>query len=304
MRRKCVLEIMNPSVSHFSPQCDLGAQGHSKMPMRKMLTDRKVLRWFERYHCTLVIVDECMRCWLRPSLWCTFLLVIASCCSKTIRAIMCNEKFINRLPEARLGKSHPSLDAFRQATQFTASKTKEYTLVVVTTSHNRILLGLKNRGFGKGMYNSFGGKFDHPEESVEECACRELNEEANIAIPLQEMRKHKVGIQRYTFENDPLEMVMHLFRIHLDEERMIQNIRGCEEITPKWFEDWYKIPLDNMFADDSHWLTALLASPKPLEINGWYHFRENCQETNTVLHYYMDVKPKESFTEKEADQQI
>ena len=120
----------------------------------------------------------------------------------------------------------------------------------------------------------------------------------------QEMRKHKVGIQRYTFENDPLEMVMHLFRIHLDDERVIQNIRGCEEISPRWFEDWYKIPLDNMFADDSHWLTALLASPKPLEINGWYHFRENCQETNTVLHYYMDVKPKESFTEKEADQQI
>ena len=109
------------------------------MPMRKMLTDRKVLRWFDRYHCTLVIVDECMRCWLRPSLWCTFLLVIAFCCSKTIGAMMSNEKFINRLPEARLGKSHPSLDAFRQTTQFTASKTKEYTLVVVTTSHNRIL---------------------------------------------------------------------------------------------------------------------------------------------------------------------
>jgi 8-oxo-dGTP pyrophosphatase MutT (NUDIX family) len=141
---------------------------------------------------------------------------------------MTSTTFPNRLPESRLGQSHPSLDAFRQATQFTPLKSKEFTLVVVTSSPNRILLGLKNRGFGMGMYNSFGGKFDHPEESVEACACRELQEETNISIPLEEMKKHNIGIQRYTFENDPVEMIMHVFRIHLKDEQA-NELRGCEK---------------------------------------------------------------------------
>jgi 8-oxo-dGTP pyrophosphatase MutT (NUDIX family) len=68
----------------------------------------------------------------------------------------------------------------------------------------RILLGTKNRGFGTGKYNSFGGKFLHDddgdgdgggdddgdvikvEETIEECACRELEEETNIKIQLNE----------------------------------------------------------------------------------------------------------------------
>jgi 8-oxo-dGTP pyrophosphatase MutT (NUDIX family) len=217
--------------------------------------------------------------------------------------------FPNRLPESRLGESHPSLEAFRLAiTPFVVpSQTKEFTLVVVTAAasddddddnddrqQRRILLGMKNRGFGKGMYNSFGGKFDSPEESVEECACRELQEETNITISVEEMKHQKVGIQRYTFEQDPVEMIMHVFRIHLKStpEQMMM-IRGCDEITPEWFEDWNLIPLHNMFADDSLWLTTLLSSSSTttplLRINGWYHFRENCQETNTILHYYMQV---------------
>jgi 8-oxo-dGTP pyrophosphatase MutT (NUDIX family) len=211
--------------------------------------------------------------------------------------------FPSRLPESRLGQSHPSLEAFQLATQFVPSKTKEFTLVVVTTSDDndddrqrQILLGMKNRGFGKGMYNSFGGKFDSPQESVEECACRELQEETNITISVQEMRNQKVGIQRYTFEQDPVKMIMHVFRIHLKTPEQVKEIRGCDEITPEWFEDWNLIPLHNMFADDSLWLTTLLSSSTPLTINGWYHFRENCQETNTILHYYMQVDeaPKEA----------
>lgn len=206
-----------------------------------------------------------------------------------------NNLFTNRLPESRLGQFHSTLDSFRQASQHVPSRSKEFTLVVVTDSPARILLGLKNRGFGMGMYNSFGGKFDHPEESVEDCACRELLEETNISIPVEEMKKQKVGIQRYTFENDPVEMIMHVFRILLKDDHD-HKIRPCEEISPEWFEDWYRIPLDNMFADDSHWLTALLSSDKPIEINGWYHFRENCQETNTILHYHMITQPKKSFS--------
>jgi 8-oxo-dGTP pyrophosphatase MutT (NUDIX family) len=195
-------------------------------------------------------------------------------------------QFPKRLPSSRLGQSHSTLEAFCEAVQFTAHKSKEFTLVVVT-DQKRILLGMKNRGFGEGMYNSFGGKFDSPEESVEACACRELEEETNIKIPLEEMKKCKVGIQRYSFQQDPVEMVMHVFRIDIHDKKC--EIRQCDEITPEWFDDYHQIPLDNMFADDSLWLTELLSSSTPVLINGSYHFREDCQETNTILHYHMDV---------------
>ena len=226
--------------------------------------------------------------------------------------------FPNRIPDERLGTRHESLEAFYKASFGTtsppANKTKEYTLIVVTETRQqmrkqqRILLGLKNRGFGTGKYNSFGGKFLHDEadgtgtkEKVEECACRELEEETNLRIPLETMKASKVGIQKFSFSDNDKEMLVHLFFLDLANrsDQQPYEIRACEEITPKWFESFDNVPLDNMFADDSLWLTTLLsraASTKnssvgpPLEINGSYHFAENCEETNTILHYYMDVR--------------
>ena len=203
--------------------------------------------------------------------------------------------FKNALPPSRLGKAHGSLDAFRAAQKTMPQKSKEYTLIVVTETYNKkILLGMKNRGFGTGMYNSFGGKFDSPTESVEQCACRELHEETNISIPLEDMKQRKVGIQRFSFEDSDTEMVVHLFHVHINPDK--HSIKGCDEITPRWFDNWYDIPLDNMFADDSLWLTRLLGSETPLAINGWYHFRQGGQEVNTILHHYLDVKEKGKFT--------
>jgi len=57
---------------------------------------------------------------------------------------------------------------------------KQYTLVILhISSKSSLLLGLKNRGFGCGFYNSFGGKLDPSELSdpisgVVNCACREV----------------------------------------------------------------------------------------------------------------------------------
>jgi 8-oxo-dGTP pyrophosphatase MutT (NUDIX family) len=210
---------------------------------------------------------------------------------------MTNPLFPKALPPSRLGQSHDTLDAFRTAQgDFVASKSKEYTLVVVTESKHtqRILLGLKNRGFGVGMYNSFGGKFDHPDETVEQCASRELQEETNILVTANVMKRHKVGILRMTFEDSPTEMILHLFHVYIDATK--HTIQDCEEITPQWFDDWHQIPLDNMFADDSLWLTQLLTSKVPISMNGWYHFQAGGQDTNTILDYYMNVQPKQSFT--------
>lgn len=220
--------------------------------------------------------------------------------------------FRNRLPPSRLGISHASLEAFQEAAQFTPSSSKEFTLIVVTEpERRRILLGRKHRGFGTGMYNSFGGKID-PEEKDFECAARELEEETGIQVEASEMAKRKIAVLRFTFDDDPTEMVVHAFRLDVTTTtestfppsastasssapyiRIDANdIRPCDEITPQWFENWHDLPLDNMFADDSVWLTRTLSSNEPLYIDGYFHFEPGGQHTNTIRHYYMDVRPK------------
>lgn len=219
------------------------------------------------------------------------------------------EAFPNALPSVRLGQEHSSLEQFRQATDFfAAEKKKEYSLVMVTEpSRKRILLGKKHRGFGEGMYNSFGGKLE-PGESDVQSASRELEEETGISVAVEHMAESKLGVLRFSFEDGPLEMIVHVFRINVavDAENTVDPrvicldpsvIRGCDEITPIWFDNWNNVPLDNMHADDSLWLTNVLHSPDPLLVNGWFHFKAGGTATNSILHYYLDLKHDKSQTE-------
>jgi 8-oxo-dGTP pyrophosphatase MutT (NUDIX family) len=215
------------------------------------------------------------------------------------------QKFRHVMPPSRLGTSHSSLDSYQKAVApFHPEKSKHYTLIVVTEPHRqRILLGLKLRGFGKGMYNSFGGKVEEGED-LDECAARELEEETGISVERQHMSKCHVGLLRFTFEDSDTEMVVHLYRIQVstskndnDDDSILyvdsNVIRPCDEIVPQWWDNWYDIPLDNMFADDSLWLTRLLESPngeKNLWIEGHFHFEPGGQEVNTNRHYFLRFK--------------
>jgi 8-oxo-dGTP pyrophosphatase MutT (NUDIX family) len=228
----------------------------------------------------------------------------------------CRKKFINVLPEQQLGEGHSSLESFRKAVKIAPLIRKEFSLIVLTNG-NRMLLGLKHRGFGKGMYNSFGGKVEQYEDPVI-AACRELREETGIKIATAHMKKSKIGILHFTFEDDPAEMCVHLFRVNVscgshatDEtdnassEQIVVDpitIRGCDEITPEWIENFYHIPLQNMFADDSIWLTFLLASEKKVVLDGWFHFLAGGQEVNTISHHFVDIKtnPKTELPESQT----
>jgi 8-oxo-dGTP diphosphatase len=240
--------------------------------------------------------------------------------------------FRHVLPETRLGQQHFNLDDFRKNVSFDRQKdsstdphnvekgptTKEYTLIVVTEyGTKRILLGKKHRGFGKGMYNSFGGKVEpHEQNCIATSAIRELHEETGILVPDTTMMSPcGVGTLYFTFEDSPTEMIVHLFRINIrfDDEGCCEDvksqsghemdspiaitvpsratIRECEEISPVWFDDWSNIPLNNMFADDSIWLTNLLVDTEQQLHNfkGYFHFEKGGQETNTIFHYYVDL---------------
>jgi len=221
------------------------------------------------------------------------------------------------LPPARLGTRHKTRQEYYDAVYPCTGgkppfrcKRKEYSLVVVTESERqRILLGLKHRGFGAGFFNSFGGKLDEDESPVTG-AVRELEEETNIKVPRSVMEQCEIGTLNFTFEDDDdFEMAVHLFRLDIacrtddsdvGRKQMCpsslgpfpidpQVIRGCDEITPQWFDDWTAIPLDNMFADDSIWLTRLLAADFRVCFDGWFHFQPGGQDVNSVKHYCLEM---------------
>jgi len=116
-----------------------------------------------------------------------------------------------------------------------------------------MLLGLKKRGFGEGKWNGFGGKVqDH--ESIEEAAARELKEEA--AIIAKDMTKR--GIIEFRFKENPEDVFeVHIFNAHEFEG----SPKESEEMRPQWF-DINNLPLENMWIDDTYWLSLLLKEKK------------------------------------------
>ena len=243
----------------------------------------------------------------------------------------------NVLTTSRLGIGHDSLESYTDAVNKCQDNDipKEFSLVIVlspdainnrdsktsNSSNISILLGKKLRGFGKGFYNSLGGKLEkseinHPAKG----AARELLEESGIQIELSIMEDSYVGIINFTFEDSDVNrsMRVHLYCVFVSisnekseqstkKQRFASNavttirldtIRGCDEISPQWFHDIYDIPLNNMFADDSIWLTKLLSHynvsqddipPKKLQFNAWFHFQPGGTDTNTIMHHYIRI---------------
>lgn len=128
---------------------------------------------------------------------------------------------------------------------------KILTLCIVQES-NRILLGLKKRGFGVGRFNGFGGKIN-PDETIEEAALRELEEEAGIkALDLEEY-----GIINFEFKGKKDILEVHIFKATKFTGEIIES----EEMLPQWFA-LNEIPYNEMWSDDIYWLPLFLEGQK------------------------------------------
>ncbi|KZV76584.1 hypothetical protein PENSPDRAFT_679939 [Peniophora sp. CONT] len=149
--------------------------------------------------------------------------------------------------------------------EWAALKTrKSYTnAFVFDPTGTKMLLGLKKRGFGVGLYNGFGGKVD-PGETPAEAAKRELKEEAGIDAPLEHC-----GSLLFILENGP----EWAFQIELYRSSTFSGeITETDEMRPMWFSTSSAvsaiesaagglpaIPYAQMWQDDIYWMPLMLA---------------------------------------------
>ncbi|XP_004629740.1 7,8-dihydro-8-oxoguanine triphosphatase [Octodon degus] len=142
-----------------------------------------------------------------------------------------------------------------------------YTLVLVVQPQ-RVLLGMKKRGFGAGRWNGFGGKVQEG-ETIEDGAKRELQEESDLTVDTLQ----KVGHITFEFVGVPEPMQVHIF--HTDS---VQGTpRESDEMRPQWFL-LDQIPFSDMWPDDSYWFPLLLQKKK---FRGHFKF----QDQDTILDY-------------------
>jgi 8-oxo-dGTP pyrophosphatase MutT (NUDIX family) len=83
---------------------------------------------------------------------------------------------------------------------------KVLTLLIIHQG-NKLLLGMKKRGFGAGRYNGFGGKIEK-DETILEGAIRETVEEAGV----RPTDAKQLGIIDFEFKGDPVLLEVHLFK--------------------------------------------------------------------------------------------
>lgn len=128
---------------------------------------------------------------------------------------------------------------------------KILTLCIIC-DRERLLLGMKKRGFGEGRWNGFGGKVQAG-ESIETAARREVEEEAGLKV----LNMEKAGVIDFEFVDDPEILEVHIFRA----DKFTGEPQESDEMRPEWF-NISDIPFNSMWPDDRHWFPLFLAGKK------------------------------------------
>lgn len=113
---------------------------------------------------------------------------------------------------------------------------------------NEILLAMKKRGFGKGLWNGVGGKIE-PHESIEQAMIRECEEE----IGVRPIHFRKVALHEFVYQSSDKPVLVHAYLC----DDWAGEPHETEEMAPQWFSQ-NAIPYDNMWEDDKYWLPQVL----------------------------------------------
>lgn len=114
---------------------------------------------------------------------------------------------------------------------------------------DRVLLGMKKRGFAEGKWNGFGGKVNEG-ENILDAVIREVQEET-LVTPI---KLNKLAVLDFFFVHKP-EWSQRVFTY--TTSLWDGEPTETEEMRPEWF-DLNKLPYQNMWVDDIHWLPQVL----------------------------------------------
>jgi len=112
----------------------------------------------------------------------------------------------------------------------------------------QLLLIRKKRGLGAGKINGPGGRLE-PDEEPLAAAVREVEEELGVT-PLELLPRGELSFQFV----DGYSIHVYVFTA----SGISGEPRETEEATPLWVSQ-DRIPWDEMWADDRHWLPVMLA---------------------------------------------
>lgn len=128
---------------------------------------------------------------------------------------------------------------------------KIMTLCIINDGE-RVLLGMKKRGFGAGRWNGFGGKVEAG-ETPDKAAIREVREEIGVNVQDAE----KCGKLEFIFKHTGEEIEVHVY----GASRFEGEPQESEEMAPRWFLH-AEIPFNRMWPDDRFWMPMLLTRKK------------------------------------------
>ncbi|HEY1074194.1 MAG TPA: 8-oxo-dGTP diphosphatase [Patescibacteria group bacterium] len=148
-------------------------------------------------------------------------------------------------------------------------------VLLVNYDEQKILLAMKKRGFGAGRWNGYGGKVKG-EESIEGSAVREIQEEANVALQEEDLKK----VAHHSFYSPAFGTVeVHTYIAEEWEGEAVET----EEMRPEWYS-FKEIPYKDMWQDDKYWLPEVL---KGRHLRGEFWFDKDDNLLKYTLNDYI-----------------
>lgn len=139
--------------------------------------------------------------------------------------------------------------------------------------NNTIILGMKKRGFGKGIWNGFGGRVKAG-ESIEKAAIRELEEEANLK---SSCLKRIADLFFYSERNGKTLLEWNVTAYFSWSHKGI--LKETEEMIPRGFPI-SRLPYSMMWPDDKIWLPLCLDGNY---VRGSFHFSREVKPGNLLV---------------------